>query len=182
MTMARSGASGRLARFGIGLHPLHLGAVRVDRIDPAAIAEAPKIEQRPAADLVGVLRGADQCDRAGVERLAQIVERTHGGSSCWRSKRGRCALALVPESDAHALADAQSRGAMRHHAEALIEIHQQDVIRDERREVRRRRARDLRCRIDRAQPPRHRPGRQHPPQRAQNGRAWNCAAPHAPQR
>ena len=57
----------QLGEAGIGFEALRLAAIRVDRIDLALVAELRQVEQRPPADLVGVLGGADDGDGGGLE-------------------------------------------------------------------------------------------------------------------
>ena len=80
------GHLGQRLQAGETAKALHLGARRVDRIHHPFEAKARQIGQRPAADFVGVIRGADHGDGSRRQRQAQRrtrvaqVERvkTHG--------------------------------------------------------------------------------------------------------
>ena len=56
---------------GIAPQPLDLGAVRIDRIDRAPEAVALHVKDRASADLVRILRGADDGDRARRDRAGE---------------------------------------------------------------------------------------------------------------
>jgi hypothetical protein len=64
---------GHRSNVGVGLEALDLGAVRVDREDPALVARAQHVLDRPAADLFRIVRGADDCDRFRIKRRAQTI-------------------------------------------------------------------------------------------------------------
>jgi len=72
--LARPWPLGKIFQAGKGAQPLDGGAARIDRVDRAAVAVALHIKDRPAADLVRVVRGADDGDRARREGGLQ-----HGG-------------------------------------------------------------------------------------------------------
>src|SRR4051794_34697827 len=68
----------RLGQIGealVAFVSLHLGARRIDREDLALEAELVEVVHRPAADLVGIFRGADDGHRFRVERGTQT---SHG--------------------------------------------------------------------------------------------------------
>ena len=70
-TMATSGVSGSVGDRGIGFQPLHLGAVRVDRIERALEALRLHVRDRPAADAGRIAGGAEDGDRARREQRGE---------------------------------------------------------------------------------------------------------------
>ncbi len=76
---AGHGHDGEIRRFRnrsdvrIGLEALDHGAIRVDRVDPPLVAGAQHVLDRPAADLLRVLGGADDRNRLRVERGGEAI-------------------------------------------------------------------------------------------------------------
>ena len=62
-----------LADAGEGREALDAVAIRVDRIDGACESRVSRVEQWPPADTRGVVRGADDGDRGGLQEWAQGI-------------------------------------------------------------------------------------------------------------
>jgi hypothetical protein len=103
-------------------------ARRVDRVDDAGEAEARQVGERPAADLVGVVRSADHGDRARRQRQPQRIARVEAHElSLMKCGSGRPAIRRTVQRNA--VADRQIRVGVAHDANALLEIDEDDPVR-----------------------------------------------------